>query len=124
MANFEDLVRHYAEMKFGKENEAAISKWMDYWTSTLSRNVELVNSFRSRIQINFHDKTVLDIGCGTGGLSQIVTEEGGCYIGSDFFPGTLEMAQAFISDFSHAGLAAYCCLSATGSMNSFMRRSW
>ena len=101
MSNFKNLVRHYAEEKFGKENEAAISKWIDYWTSTLSRNVDLVNSFRNRIQINFHGKRVLDIGCGTGGLSQIVTEEGGCYIGSDFFPGTLEMAQAFISDLTH-----------------------
>jgi len=71
---------------------------MDYWTNTLARNVDLVNSFRSRIEIDFRGKTVLDSGCGTGGLSQIVTEEGGCYIGSDFFAGTLEMAQAFLSD--------------------------
>lgn len=98
MANFYNLVRHYAEIKFGKDNDSAISKWMDYWTSTLSRNLDLVKSFRTRIHIDFRGKTVLDVGCGTGGLSRIVTEEGGTYIGSDFFPATLEMTQAFISD--------------------------
>ena len=94
MSNFQKLVRHYAEIKFGKENEAAIAKWVGYWTDTLSRNFDLVKSFRSRIDINFRGKTVLDIGCGTGGLSQTVTTEGGIYIGSDFFPAILEIAHA------------------------------
>lgn len=101
MSNFHNLVQHYAEIKFGKENEAATLKWVDYWTGTLSRNLEILRIFRSRIEIDFHSKTVLDIGCGTGGLSQIVTDEGGIYYGADFYPATLEMSQAFISDLGH-----------------------
>ena len=99
---FETLVRHYAEIKFGKDNAAAIANWLRYWTDTLSRNLDLVNAFRSRTEISFSGKTVLDIGCGTGGLSQIVSNEGGYYIGSDFFPAVLEMATAFITDLPHA----------------------
>lgn len=101
MSNFESLVRRHAEIKFGKDNEAAIAKWIGYWTDTLSRNLGLVESFRTRLAIDFQGKTVLDLGCGTGGLSKVVTEEGGRYIGSDFYPAVMEMAQAFISDLPH-----------------------
>jgi len=106
VTNFQELVRHHAEIKFGKDNEAAIAKWVGYWTDTLSRNYGLVESFRSRIEINFQGKTVLDLGCGTGGLSKVITEEGGWYIGSDYFPAILEMAQAFVKDLPHPDKAA------------------
>ncbi|MBI2816122.1 MAG: class I SAM-dependent methyltransferase [Acidobacteria bacterium] len=107
MSNFDRLARRNAELKFGKDNEAAIEKWVGYWTDTLSRNLGLVESFRTRIKIDFRGKTVLDLGCGTGGLSKMVTDEGGFYIGSDYFPAILEMAYAFISDLpnpNHASL--------------------
>jgi SAM-dependent methyltransferase len=98
MSNFQNLIRRQAEIKFGADNEQAITKWVGYWTETLSRNFGLMEAFRNRTEINFQGKTVLDIGCGTGGLSKIVTEEDGHYIGSDFFPAILEIAQAFITD--------------------------
>ena len=98
MSNFQKLVRFFAEEKFGAGNEEAISKWVGYWTDTLSRNLDLVSAFRTRTQIDFKGKRVLDIGCGTGGLSQLVSEEGGYYIGSDYFPAILKIAGAFISD--------------------------
>ncbi len=101
MSNFQNLVRHYAEEKFGKDNQPAIEKWVGYWTDTLSRNFDLVKMFHTRTQFSFQDKTVLDIGCGSGGLSRIVTEEGGFYIGSDFFPAILEIAQSFLRDLQH-----------------------
>jgi SAM-dependent methyltransferase len=97
-SNFEHLVRRHAEMKFGTNDSVAVAKWVGYWTDTLSRNLGLISGFRARNQINFRDKMVLDVGCGTGGLSKIVTAEGGRYIGCDLFPAALEMAAAFISD--------------------------
>lgn len=102
MSNFVDLVRRRAELILGRENEAAVSNWVGYWTETASRNLELVNAFRSRIEIDFHGKTVLDVGCGTGGLSLIVTDKGGSYVGCDFVFWILEMAQAFIDDLPNA----------------------
>jgi len=85
MSNFHNLVRYYAEIKFGKDNEEAVSKWIGYWTDTLARNQQLLSSFRQRTEINFQGKSVLDIGCGTGGLSQIVTGEGGILHWIGFF---------------------------------------
>jgi len=106
MTRFFSLARHYAEIKFGKDDEEAISKWIGYWTDTVARNQQLLGSFRSRTMIHFPGKRVLDIGCGTGGLSQVVTGEGGFYFGVDFFPAILEMARAFISDLPYSEKAA------------------
>jgi len=103
MSNFQNLVRQHAQTKFPKDDQAAVEKWVGYWTDTLTRNLDLVKMFRTRTQIDLQGKTVLDIGCGTGGLSRIVSEEGGYYIGSDFFPVILEMAGAFLSDLPQAG---------------------
>lgn len=113
VSNFEKLARRSAELKFGKDNEPAIQKWVGYWTDTLSRNVGLIESFRSRIKIDFRGKTVLDLGCGTGGLSKVVTDEGGFYIGSDYFQAILGMAQAFISDLPGTRRAALIRASGT-----------
>jgi len=113
MSNFDALVRHYAEEKFGRKNEEAISKWTGYWTDTLSRNHGLFTAFRSRIEIRLEGKTVLDIGCGTAGLSRVITEEGGFYIGSDFFPIILEMGQALISDLPRSKSASLIRASGT-----------
>src|SRR6185295_12530172 len=98
MSSFQNLIRRQAEIKFGPDNEPAITKWVGYWTETLSRNFGLMEAFRNRTEINFQGKTLLDIGCGTGGLSKIVSAEHGHYIGADFFPAILEIAQAFIND--------------------------
>ncbi len=98
MSNFATVVRRQAESKFGKENERAIAEWVGYWLDTGARNRELVNILSSQTEVNFSGKTVLDIGCGTGGLARVVAEQGGSYIGLDCYPGTLEMARAFLSD--------------------------
>jgi SAM-dependent methyltransferase len=113
VSNFQNLVRHYAELKFGKDNQPAVEKWVGYWTDTLSRNFDLVRMFHTRTEFSFQGKTVLDIGCGSGGLSKIVTEGGGYYIGSDFFPAILEMAQAFFSDLAHPEKASLIRASGT-----------
>ena len=112
-SNFERLVRHHGELKFGTQNGPAVAKWVGYWTQTLSRNLELIGNFRTRNQIDFRDKTVLDLGCGTAGLSKVVTAEDGRYIGCDLFPAGLEMAAAFISDLPHPEKCALLQSSAT-----------
>lgn len=102
MSNFETVIRRHAEIKFGKENTAAVAGWVDYWRETAARNLELIRIFAAQTDVAFGGKTVLDIGCGTGGLAQKVTEEGGIYIGLDFYPATLEMAQAFLRELPDA----------------------
>jgi SAM-dependent methyltransferase len=113
VSHFETLARRNAEIKFGSDNQAAIDKWVGYWTDTLSRNVGLIEAFRSRLAINFGGKTVLDLGCGTGGLSKVVTDEGGFYIGSDYFQAIVEMANAFVLDLPHPQRASLIRASGT-----------
>ena len=113
MSNFLSLISHQAEDKFGKGNEDAITKWVEYWEGTLSRNVELVEIFRAQTRISFLGKTVVDVGCGTGGLSQIVASEGGKYFGLDYYPAILEMAQAFVRDLGAGAPAAVLRCTAT-----------
>lgn len=98
MPNFANVIRHHAEIKFGKENEPAIAEWVDYWRDTAARNIELVEILSAQTEVAFGRKTVLDIGCGTGGLARKVTGEGGFYGGLDFYPTVLEMAQALLCD--------------------------
>jgi ubiquinone/menaquinone biosynthesis C-methylase UbiE len=105
MSNFQNLIRWQAEIKFGVHNEAAIAKWVGYWEETASRNRELLATFRRWTKIVFRGKTVLDVGCGTAGLSRTVTEENGFYLGLDFYPAILEMAHAFISDLKNPSAA-------------------
>ena len=102
MSRFHDSVRHYAELKFGKDNVPAIARWMDYWEETAARNLELLDIFRALLRIDFQGKQVLDVGCGTGGLGQFVLEEGGRYVGADFFPAVLEMAGALLRELPQA----------------------
>lgn len=106
MSNFETVIRRHAEIKFGQENERAISDWVNYWRETASRNIELVDILSAQTEVAFRNKTVLDIGCGTGGLGAVVTEEGGSYIGLDYYPAILEMAQAFLSDLPQSSQAS------------------
>jgi len=92
---FEELVAH-AQAKFGAGNVAAIQQWVDYWSSTVERNQSILTFFRSKLNLSLCQKRLLDVGCGTAGLSRLVTAEGGVYFGLDFFEKTLGLAKTFI----------------------------
>ncbi len=98
MSNFETVIRRHAEIKFGKDNNTAIADWVDYWRETASRNIELVDILSAQTEVDYQNKTFLDIGCGPGGLARVVAGQGGFYIGLDYYPAILEMAQAFLHD--------------------------
>ena len=98
--------RRHAEIKFGGENSAAIAEWVEYWRETAARNIGLVEILSARTKVDFRNQTVLDVGCGTGGLAQVVAEQGGSYIGLDYYPAILEMAQAFLGDLPNSPQAA------------------
>lgn len=98
MSQFVEKLRAHAETEFGTENPVAVQNWLDYWASTVERNEAIVSFFRSRLNLHFRGKKVLDIGCGTAGLSRLVTEEGGIYWGSDVFEQTLKFAKEFTQD--------------------------
>lgn len=98
MSQFLEKLRAHAEAQVGPNNSKAIRHWLEYWSSTLERNHTIVSFFRSKLNLSFSGKRVLDIGCGTAGLSKLVIEEGGQYFGIEFFEKTLEFGKAFIDD--------------------------
>ncbi len=98
MSHFATKLRAHAEAEFGESNKAAIDSWLGYWSSTVERNQAILQFFRGKLNINLKGKRILDVGCGTAGLSQLVTREGGTYFGCDFFEKILAFGQAFTSD--------------------------
>ena len=64
----------------------------------MERNQAILHFFRSKLNLNLKGKRVLDVGCGTAGLSELVTREGGAYFGCDFFEKILVCGQAFTGD--------------------------
>jgi SAM-dependent methyltransferase len=97
---FVEKLRAHAEEKFGVNNEEALKAWLEYWASTVERNQSIISFFRSKLELSFRGKKVLDLGCGTAGLSQLVTEEGGTYYGLEYFEKTLELGASFIKALS------------------------
>jgi len=105
-SRFAAKLRALAEAEFGTANPAAIDKWLRYWSSTVERNQALLQFFRSKLNVGLKGKRVLDVGCGTAGLSQLVTSGGGTYFGCDFFEGILTIGQAFTRDLRLASQAS------------------
>ena len=106
MSNFARKLRAHAEAEFGASNRAAIDSWLGYWSSTVERNHAILQFFRSKLNLKLKGKRVLDVGCGTAGLSQLVTREGGAYFGCDFFEKMLAFGQAFTSDLPEGARAS------------------
>ncbi|MCI0625933.1 MAG: class I SAM-dependent methyltransferase [Acidobacteria bacterium] len=106
MSRFVEKLRAHAEAKFGESNAAAIESWLQYWSSTVERNQAILQFFRSKLNLNLKGKCILDVGCGTAGLSQLVTREDGTYLGCDFFEKTLAFGKAFTSDLPEGAQAS------------------
>jgi len=98
MSQFATKLRAHAEAEFGALNPVAIENWLAYWSSTVERNQSILQFFRAKLNLNLQGKRVLDVGCGTAGLSNLVTSEGGEYFGCDFFEKILDFGQAFTAD--------------------------
>lgn len=77
---------------FGSEDAESIRRWVDYWARSEERNTELLASFRRLALLDFNDKTVLDVGCGTGGMARVIGRECRQYVGVDFHAHVLRVA--------------------------------
>jgi len=106
MSHFVRKLRAHAEAEFGVLNPSAIETWLGYWSSTVERNQAILQFFRSKLNLNLQGKRVLDVGCGTAGLSQLVTREGGVYFGCDFFEKILDFGRAFTRDLPQGAQAS------------------
>ncbi|MGH9339659.1 MAG: methyltransferase domain-containing protein [Acidobacteriota bacterium] len=79
---------------FGNRDTESIRRWVEYWENSRVRNKELIESFQPLVAMDFTGKSILDIGCGTGGLGELVSDGCRAYVGGDFNYHVLQFAQA------------------------------
>jgi hypothetical protein len=108
MSQFATKLRTHAEAEFGASNRVAIENWLGYWSSTVERNQSILQFFRSKLNLNLKGKRILDVGCGTAGLSELVTGGRSLLWQCDFFEKILDFGQAFTADLPAARGLRYC----------------
>jgi 2-polyprenyl-3-methyl-5-hydroxy-6-metoxy-1,4-benzoquinol methylase len=79
---------------FGDQDPASLERWITYWEGSHARNARLLQDFQRLVPVDFTGKRVLDIGCGTGGLGEIVQRAGGEYLGGDNHLHVLQFAES------------------------------
>ncbi len=81
-----------AEAIYGSRNSAAFRRWVEYWQASRKRNAELLAQFESIVLTELKGRRVLDIGCGTGGLGEILAARGAEYFGADYHTHVLQFS--------------------------------
>lgn len=74
------------------EDAASIQRWVDYWRRSVERNRKLLDLFRPLVSTQFEGRTILDIGCGSGGMADLVAAECRRYVGGEYHAHVLQFA--------------------------------
>ncbi len=78
---------------FGPDDPQSIQRWVDYWEGSQERNRSLLEPFKRLALLDFRGKRVLDVGCGTGGMSGVVGDQCRHYVGLDNHRHVIRFAQ-------------------------------
>lgn len=80
---------------FRSPDDPAFQRWVRYWLESKERNSRLLAQFESVALIEIKDRKVLDLGCGTGGLAEILESRGpALYVGLDFHAHVLQFVRS------------------------------
>lgn len=82
-----------ARSLFGTDSGPYVERWLQYWRESRLRNERLLSGFEAIVPTDFRQRKVLDIGCGAGGLAEIVTPRGARYAGGDVHRHVLELSK-------------------------------
>ncbi|HSR66997.1 MAG TPA: class I SAM-dependent methyltransferase [Acidobacteriota bacterium] len=66
------------------DDPAAVRRWVEYWSQSRKRNQALLDAFAPLALLDFQGKRVLDIGCGAGGMAELIGPRCRLYAGGDY----------------------------------------
>ena len=76
-------LHHVAETIFGKDDAASVQRWVDFWGSARPRASFMLDTFQPLALMDFREKRVLDVGCGPGGMGEVLEGHCRCYAAVD-----------------------------------------
>lgn len=79
-----ESLKEVAKAIFGGDEDTAVEQWVQYWKGSRVRNQELISRFQELALISLEDRKVLDVGCGTGGLGELLGDTVARYVGADY----------------------------------------
>ncbi len=77
-----------ARQIFGPDDPESVHNWVKFWKEGCRRQT------RALALVDFPGKRVLDIGCGTGGLGELIGDQCDLYVGGDYHLHVLRFAQS------------------------------
>ena len=85
-------LKKVASQIFGPEYPEAEAAWVEYWEKSPERARGLLGTFEPLTWFDFRGRRVLDIGCGIGSLSNMLSARGAEYVGGDYTFHVLQFA--------------------------------
>ena len=83
-----------ARQIFGPDDPESVRDWVKFWKEGCRRQVQVLEPFQRLALVDFPGKRVLDIGCGTGGLGELIGDQCDLYVGGDYHLHVLQFAQS------------------------------
>jgi 2-polyprenyl-3-methyl-5-hydroxy-6-metoxy-1,4-benzoquinol methylase len=87
-------IEQVARSIFGAGDSDSVDRWVKYWAGSRARNETLLKTFSAIVAVDFRGKNVLDIGCGTGGMGEVIGGECKLYVGADYNLHVLRFAES------------------------------
>ena len=87
-------LRRVAETIFGEDDAESVQRWVSFWGSARRRASFMLDTLQPLALMDFREKRVLDVGCGTGGMGDVLGGHCRCYAGVDPTTHVIRLARA------------------------------